>query len=371
MSYTIPAFEGDLHLENMPDFVVTAADEKLLVEAFGDEAGTDLVFRATYRPDFNQEVRYNLSDIYRGLLSTELQNASVYVQDKVYKRFLFRITGLDSGTVEEGKYAILLSRAEVAETPIAYMQSHYLTLQPVEKNVTKGMPEHLTFNDTGVTVLARFYPLAGGHDDVALPSTVDTGVKTCRFFWESLWEMRQGDCYPYIDIVANDGKGDMMSQRYIYKHQSGHEHYFLWVNAFGGIDTICCDGANALQPQVTHNVGRRQRQVIQLDDTDDHRQWQQQSGWFPWKQREWLWDFVSSKLGHWIYDAEKESYTEIVVTSSEMEASDDKQHVRFSFTYRLASRGNAVDASSRETAYSQSAADQAEEIDYDDTQEVE
>ena len=374
MAYTVPAYEGNVHLENMPDFVITAVDENLLVEVFGDNTTNNLVFTATYIPDLNNEVRFNLANIFRGLLKTEMLNTSIYLQSHVYKGFFFRITGVDSEVVTPAGYMVLLSKAEVSDTPYVYMQSHFLTLQPVEKPVTRDMPEHLTLYFDSVaypTLCARFYPKAGGCQDVQLAAPSYPGVNTYRFVWDSLWQLRPGNCFPFVDIVAKNGKDDLMSQRYIYSHKSGHEHYFLWVNALGGIDTICCDGANTLQPQVTHNVGRRQSLVIQLDDSDDYRQWQQQSGWFPWKQREWLWDFVSSKLGHWLYDAEKDTYTEIIITSADMEASDNKQLVQFTFTYRKASRGNAVGTSSRAASFSQSAADSAEEIDYDDTQEVE
>lgn len=371
MAYTVPTYEGNVHLENIPDFVVTGVDENLQVEVFDDNTATNLVFTGIYIPDLNSEVRFNLADIFRNYLKTELPDADIFLQERTYKGFYFRLTGLSSEVVTMAGYMILLSKAEADDTPHVYMQSHFLTLQPKDKLVTRDMPEHLTLRFERVdypVLVARFYPTAGGHDDVALDVPTYPGVNTYRFFWEDLWQLRPvASCYRYVDIVATDTKADIMSQRYIYAHKSGREHYFLWVNALGGIDTICCDGANTLQPQVTHNVGRRQSIVIQLDDSDDHRQWHQQSGWFPWKQREWLWDFISSKLGHWLYDPEKETYTEIIITSAEMDAADDGQLVQFAFTYRLANRGNAVGTSSRDTAFSQAAADQAEEIDYDDT----
>lgn len=371
MAYTVPiSYEHSVHLENIPDFILTSVDENIQVEVYSDTTYTTKIFTATYIPDLSHEVRFNLADIIRSHLATALPNADIFLQQNVYKGFGFVITGLTSAVVSAEYYEVMLSKAEVDDSPHVYMQSHFLTLQPKDKTVTKGMPEHLTLRGVGpvseLQLYARFYPTAGGHEDVMLGPPTYTGINTYRFFWEDLWQLRPGTCNYYIDIVANDTKSDIMSQRYIYSHKSGHEHYFLWVNALGGIDTICCDGANTLQPQVTHNVGRRQSLVIQLDDSDDYRQWQQQSGWFPWKLREWLWDFVSSKLGHWIYDSEKETYKEIVISSAEMEASDDKQLVQFTFTYRNANRGNAVGTSSRANSFSQSAADSAEDIDYDD-----
>lgn len=374
MSFTVPNYEHSVHLDNIPDFIITGVDENLQVEVYSDTTYSTVVFTATYMPDLDTEVRFNIADIFRAYLKTALPNSDIYLQQNVCRSFGFVITGLSSSTTSSEYYDVLLSKAEVDDTPYVYMQSHFLTLQPKDKTVTKDMPEHLTVNGTGpltgLQLYARFYPTTGGHSDVLIGPPASSGINTFRFFWESLWQLRPGNCNRYIDIVANDGKSDVMSQRYIYTHKTGREHYFLWVNALGGIDTICCDGANTLQPQVTHNVGRRQALVIQLDDSDDYRQWQQQSGWFPWKQREWLWDFVSSKHGHWIYDPEKPAYTEIIITSADMEASDDEQLVQFTFTYRKAARGNAVGTSSRAATFSQSAADAAEEIDYDDTQVV-
>lgn len=375
MSYTVPTYEHSVHLDNIPDFVLTSVDENLQVDVYDDTTYTTVIFTGTYIPDLADEVRFNLADIFRNHLSTALPNADIFLQPNIYKGFGFVITGLTSETTSAQYYEVLLSKAEVDETPQVYMQSHFLTLQPKEKHVTKDMPEHLTLNGIGpisdVQLYARFYPEIGGQEDVLLGPPSYTGTNTYRFDWQTLWQLRPGNCKKFVDIVAKDSKEDKMSQRYIYTHKSGREHYFLWANALGGIDTIFCDGANTLQPQVTHNVGRRMTQVIQLDDSDDYRQWQQQSGWFPWMLREWLWDFVSSKLGHWIYDPENDSYTEIIITSAEMEASDDKQLVQFTFTYRRAKRGNAVGASSRAASFSQSAAETAEAIDYDDTQVVE
>lgn len=371
MFYTFP-YEHSVHLDNIPDFVITGVGENLQVDVCDDTTYTNTVFTATYIPDLNNEVRFNLADIFRPFLKTKLPDTDIFLQQEVYKSFGFVIFGLDSGVIKNEYYDVLLSRAEMADTPYIYMRSHFLTLQPKEKQVTRMQPEHLTLWGIGpvspIQLFARFYPTSGGHEDVALETPEYTGINTFRFDWATLWRLRPGNCRSYIDIVAIDSKEeeDVMKQRYIYTQTSGREHYFLWVNALGGIDTICCDGANTLQPQVMHNVGRRQAQVIQLDDSDDHRQWHQQSGWFPWKQREWLWDFISSKLGHWLYDPDNGTYTEIVITSAEMEAADDKQLVQFAFTYRRASRGNAVGTSSRKNTFSQAAADQAEAIDYDD-----
>lgn len=372
MSYTRPLNYGhSVHLDNIPDFVLTSVDEIIQVDVYPDTLYVTPVFSATYMPDMAAEVRLNFADIFRDYLKTALPDSDIFLQPDVYKGFGFVITGLESEETHAEYYEVLLSKAQVDESPDVFMQTQFLTLQPKDKTVTKGMPEHLTLRGIGpvseLQLYARFYPTTGGHEDVLIGPPDNQGVNTYRFFWEDLWQLRPGACYDFIDIVAVDTESDIMSQRYVYAHKSGREHYFLWVNALGGIDTICCDGANTLQPQVTHNVGRRQRQVIQLDDSADYRQWQQLSGWFPWKQREWLWDFVSSKLGHWLYDPQTDTYTEIVVTSAEMEAADDGQLVQFSFTYRLANRGGAVGTSSRETAFSQSAADQADEIDYDDT----
>jgi hypothetical protein len=374
MSFTVTnSYQHSVHLDNIPDFIITNIQDEdgLQVDVYDDTLYTNVVFTSVYIPDLNNEVRFNLADIFRNFLKTNLPNADIFLQQEVYKGFGFVITGLTSEVTSAQYYEVLLSKAEVTDTPWNYMETHFLTLQPKDKYVTKLQPEHLTLNGTGpvsdLQLYARFYPKAGGHTDVALDAPDYTGINTYRFDWATLWQLRPGVCFDYIDIVAVLKEEDMMSQRYIYTQTSGHEHYFLWVNALGGIDTICCDGSNTLQPQVTHNVGRRQAQVIQLDDSDDYREWRQQSGWFPWKQREWLWDFVSSKLGHWLYDPEKETYTEIVITSAEMEDADDQQLVQFSFTYRRKSRGNAVGTSSRESSFSRSAADQAEEIDYDDS----
>lgn len=376
MSYTKPqTYEHSVHLGNIPDFVLTAVDEYIQVDVYPDTLYLTPVFSGSYMPDPSGEVRLNFADIFRDFLKTELPNADVFLQRYVYRSFGFVIKGLTSNTQSAEYYDVLLSKADVAVSPYAYMQTHFLTLQPIEKRVTRDMPEHLTLNGIGpstpLQLYARFYPTSGGSDDVQLDSPANTGINTFRFDWQSIWEQRPVACNTYFDIVANDGKVDLMMQRYLYENRCGREHYFVWVNALGGIDTICCTGANALTPAVSYNVGTRNGLTLQLDDSEDYRQWTQQSGWFPWKQREWLWDFISSKLGHWLYDPANGTYTEIVLTTSDMEASDNGQLVQFTFGYRLSRGGKSVGTDGRQAAFSQSAADSSHEIDYDDKQNEE
>ena len=376
MAYTPPAnHEYRVFLCSIPDVVLTSVNENIQVDVYPDTLYATPVFTATYAPDLDATVRFNIADIFRSYMHTDLPSTDIYLQQHVYMGFGFKVTGMDSGTVWMNYYNVLLSRFEADDNPWTYMKTHYNTLQPREKSVTKESPEHLTLYHIGpVTPLqlyARFYPKTGGSTDVALTRPTYSGMNTYRFNWDTLWKLRPGNCYQYVDIVAIDNGDDQMTQRYIYSRQTGKEHYFLWVNALGGIDTVTFQGANIMQPKVTHNIGRNNGLPVQLDDSDDYVEWRQLSGWFPWRQREWLCDFISSKLGHWIYDQDNNTYAKIVVTSSQMEASDDGQHFQFSFTYRLVKKANTMGAASQESTFSQAVTWAAEKIDYDDTQVVE
>ena len=170
----------------------------------------------------------------------------------------------------------------------------------------------------------------------------------------------------YYDIILTDGKlTEICRQRYLYEERSGREKHFLIVNALGGIDTLICTGENVLQPDVTHNIGRFGKQYRALDDTDDTRQWLQQTGAVPYRWRDWMHELTASKQDAAKYNPENNTLTPIVIVESEVSMSDNGQLACASFTYMTTEVNSVMADTERATdrTLHQSVADQAAELD--------
>jgi hypothetical protein len=216
-------------------------------------------------------------------------------------------------------------------------------------------------------LVARFYKKNGTSLDVTVRAATAAGVFSVNVRYSRL--IRMANVLPssllgYYDLILIDAKDDeVCRQRYIYEERSGREKYFLFVNALGGIDTLICKGENVLAPDITHNIGRFGRQYRALDDTDDVRKWTQHIGQVPNRQRNWIYELLTTKQGAEKYDPETMKYLEIVVDSSDISMSDFGQLAGSPFSYILNETENVVaDTERPDRSLHQSVAEQAEEF---------
>ena len=106
-----------------------------------------------------------------------------------------------------------------------------------------------------------------------------------------------------------------------------------------------------------------------LDDTDDHRHWQQQTGQVPHRWRNWLHELLSSKQAACKYDPEADTLNAIVVDESDISMGDGGQLGSATFGYLMTEVDNVMADTERALergTLHQSVADQAEAL-HDET----
>ena len=374
--------QGRTYAKNeVPSFVIATGNTLLAILSIGNE----VVFKGIYAPDFNGQISIDFRGLYDDYLKTLIPTTGTDEIAHVEYRREFTATfevyiGEDTpGDTNYVSWYVANARLK-SETPFyQWALTNFLTNQPIEKTTNYEAPEWLTWWDPnktgGYTLTARFYRNNGTSLDVAVKTDTVEGVYSCNVRYSRL--VRMANVLPsqlkgYYDLILTDENDtEVCRQRYIYEERSGREKYFLFVNALGGIDTLICKGENVLAPDITHNIGRFGRQYRALDDTNDMRKWTQHIGQVPNRQRNWIYELLTTKQGAEKYDPETMKYLEIVVDSSELSMSDFGQLAGSPFSYILNETENVVaDTERPDRSLHQSMADQAEEL-HDDTKQME
>ena len=370
MSYTIlqaPASNGSYPKNGVPEIVLTSVSGGIRIELM---QGSDTIFEGSYTADPNGTVRVDLGDLFGEWLYTDLSIAqSNYMQNNWRKQFGIRITDDDSTPAVTRSFYVSNADFKSSIAWTTWLESNFLTNQPMEQMACKDAPAFLSFYDAlgGLSLVGRFYKKSGGNVDVNICTTNGAGCYTCNVSYDKL--IRRLAALPsslhgYYDVLLMDGNDIKAKQRYIYNERTGREQYYCFVNALGGIDTLICQGENVLQPDITYNIGRFGKQFRQLDDTDSVRVWQQNSGMLPHKWRNWLFEIFAAKAGCWKY-ADK-VYTEIILTENGIAVSNKGQMQSITFSYMLTENTGTIGSDERAAyAFRQSAADSAEEYESD------
>lgn len=336
---------------------------------FGDNAP---LVAASYVPDFSGKVHVDFSDIYRDVLETELpsggENAVAQSNYRVKFRLLLSDSEDNSTAVEYWVCNALLKSSTPFET---WAQANFLTNQPIEKHTNYEAPEWLTYlalSKGGTNLKVRFYKKTGGSVDTLILSNNTDGCFTVNVNYKRIVRLANvlpGTLLGYYDVILFDGSGnEMCRQRYVFEERTGLEKYFLFVNALGGIDTLVCKGENVLKPETTHNIGRFGDKHKAIDDTVDRRVWEQNTGMFPNRYRNWLHELMTAKQAAALHDAKGDTCAEIVVTASDISVSDFGQLASASFSYILEEAVNVISDTEQASDRSlhQSVADQAETL---------
>lgn len=386
MSVTIsttqrPAYHGYYAKNTVPKFLITTNDE--IVTATLTMQGH--TFSASYAPDFNGHIEVDFSQLYGDYIETLMPNGSAdsVSQTSAIITCEASFSGSTSGAIAYPLgypwiWYVFNAKLNSATPFETWVQQNFLTNQPIEKPTTYDSPEWLTWFDLDGSrkLVVRFYPKTGGNVDTTVKTDNTAGCYSENVSYSRLIRMinmtpRQLNGY-YDLILFDNQNNEICRQRYIYEERTGREHYFLFVNALGGIDTLICQGENILQPEVTHNIGRFGRQYKALDDTDDCRHWQQQTGLVPYRWRNWIHDLLSSKQAASKYDQESDTINPIVVDESEISMSDGGQLASATFGYMMTEVDNVMADTERALERSNlhaSIAEQAEAL-HDETVQV-
>lgn len=382
ISQTYRPTANEVYAKNtVPKILVEATENITVTLYFKDQEAqswdsTDIAFTGKYSPDFNGEIWLDFKGVYDAFISTKIptNGQTSITQDAVWYYFRAVVkdnSGNDVGTAITWRvFNAKLKSATAFET---WAQANFLTNQPLEKPTNYEAPEWLTYLDLAEKgnriVVGRFYPKEGGLVDCIVKDDTSAGCFSVDVSYARLIPMvarLPHQLKGYYDIILCDGDlTEICRQRYIYEERSGREKYFLFVNALGGIDTLICNGENVLQPDTTYNIGRFGGQYVALDDTDDHRHWQQQTGQMPHRWRNWLHELLTQKQAACKYDPETDTFNPIVVDESEISMSDSGQLASASFGYMMAEVDSVMADTERALergTLHQSVADQAEEL---------
>lgn len=337
-----PTDDETYPVNKVPAFIVST--EAPVRAAIRLDGHTDLLYAATYSPDFSGRVTIDFGDLYGDCLATAFPQSDDFAQTAYRKKFHVNVieTAGEMPTGYTGvdfQYYVANTRLKSAETFAEWCRSHFLTSQTVEKTTTHEASEWLTFYNTGETLhlKVRFYSSTGTHYDHLIKTTNTAGCYTENVSYSRVIKvsaMLPAYMLGYYDIILMDASLDELAvQRYIYREYTGLEKYFCFMNQLGGIDTLICRGADTLQPDITHNIGRFGGRYLPLDDTEDVRVWRQNSGMMQYRQRDWAFELLSSKKEAFKYEPSDKSFNAIVVKSSDISMSDIGRLASFSFTY--------------------------------------
>lgn len=339
-----------------------------------DWGDADVVFTGSYAPDFLGEIRLDFSELYGTFIKTTMPAAGQTFVDQAASIGYFRLFIADSNgdPVQDSTLKWFVANAVInSGLPFqTWSQLNFLTNQPLEKPTDYDSREYITYLDLegDWNLVARFYPKEGGMVDAVPRSDTGEGCFTVDVSYARLIPMvarLPHQLKGYYDIILTDGNLDeICRQRYIYNERTGKEHYFLFTNALGGIDTMICLGENVLQPETMYNIGRFDKKHVPLNDTDDTRLWSQQIGLVPHRWRNWVNELLSCKQDAALFNADDDTITPIVLTGSDVAMGDSGQMASASFTYMLAVVGNVMADTERalDRSLHQSVADEAEEM---------
>ena len=367
-------------LNKVPAFIVSV-NVSVRATLWLDGDAEHPIYVSIYSPDFNNQVTIDLEELYKECVSTVFPTANDVTQSDFRK--LFHVNIIETSGEFANGYTGVDFQYYVANTILKsssafsnWSRTHFLTNQPIEKTTTHEAPEWLTFYNSGdrINLKVRFYTKSGGSPTYLLKSTTQAGCYTENVGYShviSKYVGLPGNLLGYYDLILmDDSQHELAVQRYIYREYTGLEKYFCFVNQLGGIDTLICQGANTLKPEITHNIGRFGSQYLPLDDTDDVRVWGQNTGMMPYRQRDWVFELLSAKKDAYKYEPSDNSFNAIAIKSSDISMSDDEQLASCSFTYIYRDESGGVNTQGQHAVLHNSAIVKQEEME-DLTQSVE
>ena len=343
---TYPDTSGSYALNQVPKFSLET-QHKCKVQI---KIGIYVLFTGSYRPDPSSDmIVADFKDIYKEKVETLFPSGNVFTQTN-HTRWFSAVWTQDNDTVTI-QFVVSNAKLKSDERLYVWAGSHFLTNQPKEKHITKVSPEWLTYMaGSKIMVKARVYSASGSYNDYTL-SNGGSGAKTvdvsCTRIKQAVGATAQ--LKGYYDILLVNNGTVMAIQRYIVRRITGSEHYFVFVNALGGIDTLICRGDNILQPEDTFNTGRLAARRVALDDTDSVRTWQQNLR-FNWRERNWIHELLTEKQQAYIHHPDSGGFDEIIVTGMDLNVGDREKMATASFNYMLADADDIPSYTTKETS---------------------
>lgn len=366
---------GYCYLNKVTEFVMSSTYSVTLTLTLNPNGVSEEIFVCRYHPNMHGVIFIDLTDIVRDYVKSIVPtNDNDYVQTDFFKEFQYKIEE-DNGGNSTGTFTVANIAVNTSDTLETWCASSFLTHQAAQKRTNYESPEWLTYFDLDgdYSLKVRFYKKVGGNIEAVVKTDSAVGCYTVNVSYSKLIRlvnMLPSQLKGYYDLVLCDGSDEEIAyQRYLYHERSGKEHYYLFVNPQGGIDTIIADGANVLNPDMTLNYGRFHFQYTPIDDADNIRMWNQAFS-IEWKERYWVHGLMATRGEAAVYFVGAKAYEKIVVVGTSFSMSDNGQLAPTSFDYILSEATQVMLASEeRSRGFTQSAADASEEL-HDETTKV-
>ena len=333
-------FPSDISLSgNMQKCIISTPYDISFV--LKDNTTDEVVIEHSYSPSADHLIEVDLKPIIQPLLAFHLQNVTtVYKQPDIMHSFTVEVAevvyGVKQDPVSRSFKVIRTGVDELADAPLNFLKSNFLTWQPSLKGVTYYSPEFLTYYASeAVTVkCTAYFPSAkSATSDLALLSA--NTVWTIPVSYSVVASKFDGQFPSYYDIWIETSTGNRLTyiQRYYADDmKSPDEQWVLFENSLGGIDTFRAYGNSNNTAEHTHNIAEIEEDSQEYR-VDTERSYSKNTGHLDKKERLWLLDFFPS-LGKYIYLGNH--LRRIVVTESDVNYTAKDLPSSYTFTYKYA-----------------------------------
>lgn len=313
---------------NMLPVIVTSST----AVAFTLKKGEDTLIEQVFMPGDDSRVEVDLSNVIASaLIYTINESAASYNNTTIYGTFTVTVDGTSFSFV-----AIRGGVRRLATSVSSFVAENFLTWQPQDKKVRLNSPEYLTaylLTTQRVKLKATFPNLT------TTTLTLATGVAgawTFNLTYAKVTALLSG-VYPafydvWIETAATSVRTSFI-QRYTYSEsKSAHEHWFLFQNSLGGLDTLLATGVHSFVGDNDYTIGENDETLSEVAFTAQ-RLYTKNTGPLDTFERQWLLDFFPS-AGKYMCDGS--TLLPIVMTESDVNYSAIDLPSSYQFTYRLA-----------------------------------
>lgn len=318
---------------NITKVIVSSED----VFSFELKKGEDVLFSASYTPDKNNRAEIDIREIVHTSLSFTLKEQTTsYVQSNLVADFTI---SLNSGELTASFRAIRAGVDRSSVDAAIFLKANFLTWQPQVKKVTYSTPEYLTFyavSDCVVRLKAYFNEgEETTSEEIELYNASAGSAYTLPMEYAVISAKFDSRFPSFYDVWVEDTVGARLTyvQRYVASDiLSEREHWILFENSLGGIDTIRAYGQCDFTADHTHNIAVID-EVSTEYSVDTERIFEKSTGFLTPQERTWLLDFLPSAQK---YIFAGNALRPIVVTEDNTAYSEEDLPSEYTFSYKYA-----------------------------------
>lgn len=318
---------------NIAKVIVSSKD----VFSFELKKGEDVLFSASYTPDKNNRAEIDIREIVHTSLSFTLKEQTTsYVQSNLVADFTI---SLNSGELTASFRAIRAGVDRSSVDAAIFLKANFLTWQPQVKKVTYSTPEYLTFyavSDCVVRLKAYFNEgEETTSEEIELYNASAGSAYTLPMEYAVISAKFDSRFPSFYDVWVEDTVGARLTyvQRYVASDiLSEREHWILFENSLGGIDTIRAYGQCDFTADHTHNIAVID-EVSTEYSVDTERIFEKSTGYLTPQERTWLLDFLPSAQK---YIFAGNALRPIVVTEDNTAYSEEDLPSEYTFSYKYA-----------------------------------